>query len=34
METTKVGKRGTVVVPARLRRKFGIQEGSLVVEKA
>lgn len=31
METTKVGKRGTVVVPARLRRKFGIQEGSLVV---
>lgn len=31
METSKVGKRGTVVVPARLRRKFGIEEGSLVI---
>lgn len=31
METSKVGKRGTVVVPARLRRKFGIEEGRLVV---
>ena len=31
METSKVGKRGTVVVPARLRRKFGIEEGCLVV---
>ncbi len=31
METSKVGKRGTVVVPARLRRKFGIEEGQLVV---
>ena len=31
METCKVGKRGTVVVPAPLRRKFGIQEGRLVV---
>jgi len=29
--TSKVGKRGAVVVPARLRRKFGIDEGSLVV---
>jgi len=28
---SKVGKRGTVVVPARLRRKFGIKEGSLVI---
>jgi hypothetical protein len=27
METSKVGTRGTVVVPARLRRKFGIEEG-------
>ena len=25
------GKRGTIVVPARLRRKFGIEEGSLVI---
>ena len=31
METSKVGKRGTVVVPARLRRKFGIEEGGLVI---
>ena len=30
-ETSKVGKRGTVVVPARLRRRFGVQEGSLVI---
>jgi AbrB family looped-hinge helix DNA binding protein len=29
--TSKVGKRGTIVMPARLRRKFGIEEGSLVV---
>jgi AbrB family looped-hinge helix DNA binding protein len=31
MQTSRVGKRGAVVVPARLRRKFGIEEGSLVV---
>ena len=31
METSKVGKRGVIVVPARLRRKFGIKEGGLVV---
>ena len=30
-ETSKVGKRGTVVMPARLRRKFGLEEGTLVV---
>jgi len=30
-ETTKVGKRGTVVIPAALRRRFGLDEGSLVV---
>lgn len=30
-ETSKVGKRGTVVIPASLRRRFGIQEGSLVI---
>jgi len=33
-ETSKVGKRGTVVIPARLRRRFGIEEGSLVVAEA
>ena len=31
METGRVGKRGAVVVPARLRKKFGIEEGSLVI---
>jgi AbrB family looped-hinge helix DNA binding protein len=30
-ETTKVGKRGAVVIPAGLRRKYGFEEGSLVV---
>ena len=34
METSKVGKRGTVVIPAALRRRFGIEEGSLVVAEA
>jgi AbrB family looped-hinge helix DNA binding protein len=31
MDISKVGKRGAVVVPARLRRKFGIDEGALVI---
>lgn len=30
-ETSRVGKRGTIVIPARLRRRFGIDEGSLVI---
>lgn len=30
-ETSKVGKRGTVVIPASLRRRYGIKEGSLVI---
>lgn len=30
-ETIKVGKRGAVVIPAGLRRKYGFEEGSLVV---
>ena len=30
-ETTKVGKRGTIVIPARLRRQCGIAEGALVI---
>lgn len=29
--TSKVGKRGTVVIPAVLRRRFGLEEGSLVI---
>lgn len=34
MEAAKVGKRGAVVVPARLRRQFGIEEGSIVTAEA
>lgn len=30
MESAKVGKRGAVIVPARLRKRFGIEEGSIV----
>jgi AbrB family looped-hinge helix DNA binding protein len=30
-ESSKVGKRGTFVIPAKLRRRFGIVEGSEVV---
>ena len=30
-ETSRVGKRGTVVIPASLCRRFGIEEGSLVI---
>lgn len=33
-ESTKVGKRGTVVISARLRRQFGIHEGSVVIAEA
>jgi len=33
-ETSKVGKRGAIVVPARLRRRFGIEEGSFVIAEA
>lgn len=29
--TSKMGKRGTVVIPATLRRRFGLEEGSLVI---
>jgi AbrB family looped-hinge helix DNA binding protein len=34
VETSKVGKRGAVVIPARLRRRFGLQEGALVIAEA
>jgi len=30
-ETTKVGKRGAVVIPSSLRRKYGLEEGSMVI---
>lgn len=32
-ETGKVGKRGTVVIAASLRRRFGLEEGSLIIEE-
>jgi AbrB family looped-hinge helix DNA binding protein len=31
MQSAKVGKRGAIVVPAKLRKRFGIEEGSLVI---
>ena len=31
IESSKVGKRGTFVIPARLRRIFGFQEGSEII---
>jgi AbrB family looped-hinge helix DNA binding protein len=31
IESSKVGKRGTFVIPAKLRRRFGIEEGSEVI---
>jgi AbrB family looped-hinge helix DNA binding protein len=30
-EVAKIGKRGTIVVPTRLRERFGIEEGSVVL---
>jgi AbrB family looped-hinge helix DNA binding protein len=30
-ETSKIGKRGTLVIPAALRRRFGLAEGTLVI---
>lgn len=30
MESAKVGKRGAIIVPARLRKRFGIEEGGIV----
>ncbi|HEX2325826.1 MAG TPA: AbrB/MazE/SpoVT family DNA-binding domain-containing protein, partial [Chloroflexota bacterium] len=29
--TSRVGKRGAVIIPASLRRRFGITEGALVI---
>ena len=31
METSKVGRNGTLVIPARLRRRFGLKEGGMVM---
>jgi len=30
-EVSRVGKRGTVVLPASLRRRFGMEEGALLM---
>ena len=30
-ETTRIGKRGTLVLPARLRKRYGFDEGTMVV---
>ena len=29
--TSKIGKKGVVVIPAKLRRRYGLEEGSLVI---
>jgi AbrB family looped-hinge helix DNA binding protein len=31
MQSARVGKRGVIVVPAKLRKRFGIEEGSIVI---
>jgi AbrB family looped-hinge helix DNA binding protein len=30
-EPTRVGKRGTIVLPAKLRKRYGFEEGTIVV---
>jgi uncharacterized protein len=30
-ESSRIGKRGTFVIPARLRRRFGLSEGSTII---
>ncbi|MDA8165030.1 MAG: AbrB/MazE/SpoVT family DNA-binding domain-containing protein [Desulfobacteraceae bacterium] len=30
-ETCSIGKRGTVVIPARIRKHLGLKEGSLII---
>lgn len=31
METSRIGKRGTLVIPAKLRQRFALKEGDLLV---
>ncbi len=31
VETSKMGKRGIVVIPAKLRKKFRLEEGSFII---
>jgi len=34
MDAVKVGKRGAIIVPAKLRKRYGIEEGTLVTTEA
>ena len=34
MDAAKVGKRGAIVVPAKLRKRYGIEEGTFVTTEA
>ena len=34
MDSIKMGKRGSVVIPAKLRKQFGLEDGSLLVTEA
>ena len=34
MNSARIGKRGTIVVPVDLRRRFGLEEGSYVTAEA
>jgi len=34
VDITKIGKRGTVVIPATLRKKYGFEEGSQLIVEA
>lgn len=31
METAKVGRNGAVIIPTKIRRRFGLKEGSMVM---
>jgi AbrB family looped-hinge helix DNA binding protein len=31
IQSARVGKRGAIIVPAKLRKRFGIEEGSIVI---
>ena len=34
MDAVKVGKRGAIIVPAKLRKRYGIEDGTLVTTEA
>jgi bifunctional DNA-binding transcriptional regulator/antitoxin component of YhaV-PrlF toxin-antitoxin module len=34
MDSLRMGKRGTVVIPSALRRRYGFEEGTLIVAEA